>query len=685
MTVTGDDSLIGSTVDQRYVVHERIARGGMANVYRATDNRLDRIVAIKVMHPNLGDPDEFRARFEREAKAAARLSHPGVVAVFDQGQDGDLTYLVMEYVPGHTLRDVMRDEAPMEPRRALALLSEVLEALSAAHAAGIVHRDVKPENVLISEDGRTIKVADFGLARAVSSATTHTRGALIGTVSYLAPEVVTNSGADARADVYSCGAMLFEMLTGRKPHLAETPIQVAYLHVNEDIVAPSSLRPGLPDYVDALVARATSRDPAKRSPDAKALLQQVRQVQRALAAGAASDTELTTDLTPYQPAPRPRTAAEFEATQKETAQRGTDLGNDAPDRTQVLSAVPTTGSASPASAESESGAATAATGPITPVPQEATAPFGPPAGTGRPPVKPARRSRRGPILLLLALVLLAATAGFGWWLAVGRYHPAPDVDDLTQAAAVSAVKSHGFTVDLAEPQFSETVAKGKVISSSPSAGERILPGDSITIVVSKGKERYRVPDLAGSTLSAARTALSSRHLIVGTVSNDYNETVPNGSVVEITNLKPGDLVRRNTRVNLQVSKGPAPITITDYTGKDADDAAKALQTAGFRVAVTQVFSDKVDQGKVVSQSPASGTGHRGDTIALKVSKGPEQVQVPDFSGQTRDQAKATAKQNHLKLTITDNPFAGDGATVKYQTPSAGSKVKVNSTVVLFLA
>ena len=297
MTAIRDDALVGRHLDGRYLVGERIARGGMASVFHGHDERLDRPVAIKVMHSGLGDDEEFSQRFEREARAAAKLNHRGVVAVFDQGRDGDVTYLVMEYVPGRTLRDVMRDEAPMGPARALSLLAKVLTALSAAHTARLVHRDVKPENVLITPEGE-VKVADFGLARAVSAATTATGGTLIGTVSYLAPEIVVNEGADARSDVYACGAVLYEMLTGVKPHTGDSPIQVAYKHVHEDIAAPSERVPALPPYVDALVARATVRDRSQRPQDAGVLLRQVRLVQRALSEGLADDPDLVADLTP---------------------------------------------------------------------------------------------------------------------------------------------------------------------------------------------------------------------------------------------------------------------------------------------------------------------------------------------------------------------------------------------------
>ena len=296
------DALTGRLLDRRYLIGARVARGGMASVYEATDTRLDRLVAVKVMHPGMGDDDEFAARFVREARAAARLSHPHVVSVFDQGDDDGIVFLAMEYVPGHTLRDVIRTEAPMPPARALALIEPVASALAAAHRAGLIHRDVKPENVLIEDtaSGGRVKVADFGLAKAISADTQHTvtGGVLIGTVSYLAPELVVDGRADARADVYAAGVVLYEMLTGHKPHEGESPIAVAYKHVHADVPAPSSVVPGIPAYVDALVARATSRDRTQRPADAGVLLHQVHRVAQALRDGVRDDPELYADLVP---------------------------------------------------------------------------------------------------------------------------------------------------------------------------------------------------------------------------------------------------------------------------------------------------------------------------------------------------------------------------------------------------
>ncbi|RFU41335.1 serine/threonine protein kinase, partial [Actinomadura logoneensis] len=282
MDTTVADPLVGRVLDGRYRIESRIARGGMATVYLARDVRLDRVVAIKVMHAGLASDDEFVARFIGEAKAAAALSHPNVVAVYDQRTDGEHVFLVMEYVPGRTLRDLLAERGRIGPREALTLMQPVLAALGAAHRAGMVHRDVKPENVLISEDGQA-KVADFGLARAESASKMTKTGLIIGTVGYLAPEQVVTGNADVRSDVYAAGILLYELLTGELPHRADSALAVAYKHVNEVVPPPSLAVQGLPPQVDALVTRATSHSPDERFPDANAFLAAVAEVVNGLA------------------------------------------------------------------------------------------------------------------------------------------------------------------------------------------------------------------------------------------------------------------------------------------------------------------------------------------------------------------------------------------------------------------
>ncbi|MDN5856841.1 MAG: Stk1 family PASTA domain-containing Ser/Thr kinase, partial [Actinomycetia bacterium] len=436
---TSNETLQGHTLDRRYLIGELIARGGMASVYRATDTRLDRVVAVKVMHAGLGDDAEFTDRFVREARSAAKLNHPNVVSVFDQGDDNGVVYLVMELVEGRTLRDLMRDEAPLEPRRALALLEQILLALSAAHEAHIVHRDIKPENVLLAPDGR-VKVADFGLARAVTSVTSGganpTSGLLIGTVSYLAPELVMNQGADARTDVYACGAVLYEMLTGYKPHSGETPIQVAYKHVHEDVPPPSARVPGIPPYIDALITRATARDRDRRSADARVLLRQLRQVRHALDRGMADDPELVADLVPTA-VPSPPS----------------------PDRPK------------PPAAQSDPTLVVGTRPPAEPAPQPG-------------PEPQYRKSRRGLVWLIVIVVLALLAAAGGFYFGVMRYSTTPDLTGETVKSATSIADGAGLDVAVSEEEYSEDVPSGSIIGTEPEAGENIIDGGTIEVILS---------------------------------------------------------------------------------------------------------------------------------------------------------------------------------------------------------
>ncbi len=686
MAVVGDDAMIGQLVHGRYRVTGFIARGGMASVFTAQDTRLDREVAVKIMHQGLGDPEQFTERFQREAKSAARLNHRNVVAVFDQGSDGPITYLVMELVPGRTLRDVMRHESPMPTLRALDLVEQVLIALVAAHDAGIVHRDIKPENVLITPDGH-VKVADFGLARAVSSATTATGKTLIGTVSYLAPEVVVNAGTDARSDVYSVGAMLYEMLTGLKPHHAETPIQVAYKHVHEDIGPPSAERPGLPDYVDALVARATSRDRDRRSADGRVLLQQLRQVQRALRDGVEDDPELAADLRPSPVIGSSESAgADVDTAPVAGGAGGADEGAD----TEIV-----------AGAGAGVGTSTMVLGgatPMAPAPNPAESPKGAP-GSPAPPRRPAphpdprtaapsppgndrQTSRRGRVLLILALLLTLLAGLGGWYFGIGRYEPAPSLVNMTEQQAQAAAEKAGFTFAVDSRDFSETVPLGSVISTDPGPGDRILPGDRIEAVVSKGPERYVVPDLRGQTPDAAEALLKDTKLKLGQQTEAYDQEVPEGQIIGVDGVAVGDQVKRDTAIDVIVSKGREPLEVQDFTGQTKDAAVAGLQGIGFTVTTQEEFSDTVPAGTVISQNPASGTKLRGDAITIVVSKGPELFAVPNVVGMKRDEA---IKALEAAGFVPDAASFGNNRnyTVIGQTPTGGSQQKKGTTVSFF--
>lgn len=656
MTTMGDEALIGRVLDERYVIGERIARGGMASVFIATDTRLDRVVAVKVMHTGLGDDGQFTQRFVREAQSAAKLNHPNVVAVFDQGFDGDVTYLVMEYVAGVTLRDILRKEAPMSPRRALSFIEQVLIALSAAHAANIIHRDVKPENVLINPRGE-VKVADFGLARAVSSATTAAGGTLIGTVSYLAPEIVTNSGADARSDVYACGAMLYEMLTGSKPHAGESPIQVAYKHVHEDVANPSAAVSGIPPYVDALVARATARNRDQRSADAHVFLQQVRLVQRALDEGLDDDPGLMRDLLP----------ASAPATQisDDTEEQLYPSPTDSSDSTTVLS-------------DAATGAATTAIGgpEATIIAEREALPQGPRLSRGlTPPMHPEQyrrtkraqaKSRRGPVLLAVALVLALLAGLGGWYYGIGRYVDAPSLVGLTAEAALAEAEGAGFSFSIVERRYSEDVPKGDVISTDPDPGDQILPQSEIEAVVSKGKERYKVPKLTGKSVDEAAAILSKINLRVGETKEVFDAKIDKGDVIK-TAIKTGTEVKRDTKIDVTVSKGREPVDVTNYEGKSQSEASDALAAAGFKVDVKQVFNKDVNKGIVISQDPNGGTKFRGDTVTLTVSKGPQPIDIPSVIDKRGNEAEKILTDAGFKVDWT--PFKIGNARVSSQSPT----------------
>ncbi|MEU8983578.1 Stk1 family PASTA domain-containing Ser/Thr kinase [Streptomyces sp. NPDC048309] len=646
MDTTLQDPLVGHVLDGRYRVDARIAVGGMATVYRALDTRLDRVLALKVMHPALAADGSFVERFIREAKSVARLAHPNVVQVFDQGTDGSYVYLAMEYIAGCTLRDVLRDRGALQPRAALDILEPVLAALGAAHRAGFVHRDMKPENVLIGDDGR-VKVADFGLVRAVDTVT-NTTGAVLGTVSYLAPEQIEHGTADTRVDVYACGVVLYEMLTGAKPHSGDSPAQVLYQHLNADVPAPSAAVPGLPYALDELVATATARNPEVRPHDAVALLGLVLEARAGL------------------------TTEQLDAVPPGALATGHDNGED---RTSVIPRSLSMQRPLPVNDDYEDGNA----GLDRTSRFERTSQFasGPAASSRR-----AARPRRGMLLVIAAVVLVLGLGASVWYINSGQFTTVPPILTKTKTEAKDRLASAGLEVGQIKHAYSDTVKRGTVISTDPKIGARIRDHDSVTLTISDGPETVKVPDLKGFALFKARDVLKGDGLAAGMVTRQFSEDVPKDFVIS-TDPVAGTERHAGSAIALVVSKG-SPVEVPDVTGASVDDAKAELQDSGLKVKISsEQVTSEFDKGEVAKQSPGGGREvAAGDTVTLTISKGPEMVQVPDVVGDTVDDAKQKLEAAGFKVNEDRGLLGLFGDHVKSQSVDGGQTAPKGSTITI---
>jgi eukaryotic-like serine/threonine-protein kinase len=654
------DTLTGRMLERRYHVRSRIALGGMATVYLATDTRLDREVALKVMHADLARDADFVGRFIGEAKSVAKLSHPNIVGVYDQGADGQYLFLAMEYVPGRTLRELLWERGWLPWQEALGVIDPVLAGLAAAHQAGIVHRDVKPENVLITADGR-VKVVDFGLARA-SAAVGNTRaGMIIGSIGYIAPEQVTGALSDARTDVYAAGIMLFEMLTGRQPFTGETPLAVAHAHVNSDVPLVSTLVGGIPPSVDQLVRAATSRNPQLRPSNAGVFLRVTRAL-RGVPEPAESVTgawavPAAAGASPYGGA-NPSAGVSLAGAGNGTAGYDGGAGGaaryDGGSHTMVVGpqyAGYTTGGYDAGygatAAGYDGGSGSGRFGPafagLLPAVADAGVHGGAGAGRGgREPFLQRWLFSRRLVYVAVAVVVLIGLAGGRWWLTSGRYTTVPSVSQLTKTAAMQALQQAGFQVRTGRSVVDDNVPKGDVISTSPSG--RVLPGATIVLTISQGPRMITVPPipatdtvaLATAALRAAGLTVSSTTTPVGVPSNPQIGTVASTTPVAGTSWPD------NKPVSLNVVAG---LSLPNLVGQNISTIQQ--QWAGTNhvtVTPTQVSSDQ-PQGIIVSQSLAQGTVVQpGQTVDVSVSNGPPPVQFPDMSGQPFGQVRQELEQ-----------------------------------------
>ena len=623
--------LSGQLIDNRYELIRVIANGGMGTIYEGLDTRLDRKVAVKIMHPHLAQDEEFITRFIREAKAAASLSHPNIVNVMDQGwnQSGiPAVFLVMELVEGQTLRELIASKGSFSVNETINYLSPVVSALAAAHQIGIVHRDIKPENILISHDGR-IKIADFGLARGTNLGQTMTAEAsvILGSVSYLSPEQVQRGISDSRSDIYSLGVMAFEMLTGKRPHVSDSPLQIAYMHVNEDIPRVSSVITNkgikVPKEIDELIFASTSRNPDDRPIDATAFANALRNIQIKFDPSK-QQMSLELDLPVRKEVPKPTKKNEV--------------------------------------VEEE-------------VTREITKPV------KREKVKREKRSRKG--LVKISLILAVALGFGGWWTMIGPGSKVtvPSLIGGTLTDANNLLKPVGLTSDIAKQEYSEDISKGVIISTEPAGGDKIKEGGIVHLTLSKGPERYTIPSVSQLTVEAATKMLTSIPVASPVVQEVFNDKIPKGYVIG-TEPTSGSQVKRGAGIKIIVSKGIEQIALTNFVNKSGEEALNTLTAAGFKVKPIYVFSETTPLGAVVSQSPSEAKDYpKGTAVSLSISKGSAYVFIPNVYSLSETKAKSILTALDLKVTVKR---MGTKAVkqVTAISPKSGSKVLRGSKVTI---
>jgi len=635
--------LTGELIDNRYLLQRILASGGMATIYAGLDTRLDRPVAVKIMHPHLANDEAFVGRFIKEAKATAALSHPNIVSIQDQGWNeggAPAVFIVMELVEGSTLRDFLNEQGVLSIDQLFQFLNPVVSALSAAHRIGIIHRDIKPENILIAKDGR-VKVADFGLAAGsiIGQTMTVESSVVLGSVSYLSPEQVQRGIADARSDIYALGIVMFEMLAGKKPYEGETPIQIAYKHVNERIPNIRSINEAIPEQIAEIIFAATSPNPDQRPKDAEELLNQLRSIQAQIDPKR-RQLSLELDLPPaaISVAKRKnirgkvRVASAFEGLKEKTSQIITQKA----DATKVTK---------------EDSVATKRR-------------------------KTSKRVKRNRAIALL--ILAAVLYGIYSLLGAGRI-TVPSLAGMTQKEATAALTELALKSEIGEEVFSEDVPVGKVISSTPGGGGKVSKDGVVKLNISKGKERIIIPSLLGTTPDVAIQKLAEIGLKIGETSEIFSAAAEKGFVAA-TEPKISSEVKRNSIVNIFVSKGVEQVSLVSFAGKGGEEAINELTNAGFDVAPAYKFSDTVLPGLVISQDPESSDSiNKGSKVILNISKGPEFVYIPNVISKSVNQATLDLENKGLKVAVK-----GKGTKVVSISPKQGSKVKSGSTVTISL-
>lgn len=619
--------LTGEIIDGRYQLNRIIDSGGMATIYAALDLRLDRRVAVKIMHPHLAQDENYVARFIREAKAAAALSHPNIVAIQDQGWNQGGTpavFIVMELVEGSTLRQYLNEQGSLPLITLLPIIKPVLSALSAAHKIGIIHRDVKPENILISKDGR-VKIADFGLARGAVIGQTNTAesSVVLGSVSYLAPEQVERGVADARSDVYSAAIVIFESLTGEKPFTGDDPVQVALKHVKERVPRLSQLIVGIPPSLDDLIYLSTSSNPDDRPKDGEDFLLRLKSVEEEFNP-AKKQMSLELDLPAVGVEREDQSKKQIKIIEESDHLSSKNAGKS---KKKISSRV--------------------------------------------------KRNRSIAAILLISLI----TASWYIFIGPGTKIIVPSVAGLTISGATNKISPLGVNVEIKVREFSEDIDEGRVIRSDPSGGDKVAVGGTVFLFVSQGKERYTVPTIAGLTPEAATTLIENSNLQVGTVTERFTPDVAKGLILT-QEPTASARVKRDSLVNFVISKGLEEILVKSYLGQSGEQALNELSTAGFDVDTQYQFSENIPLGAVINQFPTPNqTLAKGGKILLTISEGSEFIFIPNVLSLPTDQARDLLEDLSLKVLVKEIGSKREKVVVSLS-PKVGDRVKRGSTITI---
>lgn len=634
------DMLIDTVFDSRYRILRRLGAGGMANVYLAEDIELGRRVAIKILNDRYAHDEAFVERFRREATAAAGLSHPNIVSIYDRGEAEGTYYIAMELIEGRNLKELIRASGRLRPAQAIAHTRQILAALRFAHRNGIVHRDIKPHNILIGHEER-LKVADFGIARAGASQMTEA-GSIMGTAQYLSPEQARGGHVTATADIYSVGVVLYEMLTGDVPFTGDTPVEIAMKHLNAQPKAPSAVAPGIPADLDRIVLRALAKDPAQRYATAEEMDSDLARVEAGLPV-ARETTESVTQILARGPAGAP---------------------------TEQLRPAETT----------------------PPQPPRRPPPPYDPYGSGRPP-----RRKRSILPWLIVALLLAAASVAGWYvyrevadrLQESKPVPVPNLVGIKRELAVQLIEDQGLRAKV-ERRADEKVKAGFVAEQSPGAGTRISKGETVTIVVSTGVPLVEVPKVAGATLEQATAILADAGL-KWDVKYAFSDRFEDGTVIS-QDPKPGEQAPKGSVVTVRVSKGVQSVAVPYVIGMYQDEATGTLDDAGFAVDSVIVASTE-PAGLVVDQSPSGGEAPKGSTVTLSISEGPppepepELGFVPSVLGLDEGTAIQMLTDAGFVPDVVDQPTLDQDQDnlVLEQLPAGETELELGSTVTIVVA